>query len=416
MTRGRHRTADRGREETAAHERERLELLYQAGRRLSATLDLHEVFGIVREEMSRVAPNDSFIISAFDPQAQSITCTAFWLDGAWQDVGAFPSIPLEEEGRGTQSIVIRTGRPLLLNDYHAQQRTARNRYVVNSQTGEVSPGEPDDEDHTRSALIVPLTVGGTVQGAIQVMSFEAGAYTEDQLLMLEALAAHIASAVQNATLYERLQTELQERERAEAALAQVAAALRTQVGDTVTTMGAMVSMRDPYTAAHERRVTVLALAIAGELGLDEQRTAGLALAGDVHDIGKLAVPAEILTKPSRLSPAEFTLIREHPAHGRRILEGIRFEQPVAEIVAQHHERMDGSGYPAGLYGDQILLEARILALADVVEAMAHDRPYRPGLGLDAALAEARRGAGTLYDQDVVAACERVFAGGFSFVD
>ncbi|GEM_PF-3080273 len=196
------------------------------------------------------------------------------------------------------------------------------------------------------------------------------------------------------------------------ALALSAAQLREQLHETVRAMGAIVGLRDPYTAAHERRVTVLAAAIAVELGLDEEAREGLAFAGEVHDIGKIAVPAEILSKPGALNVEEFALIKRHPEVGLELLGAIHFRQPVAEIVGQHHERMDGSGYPEGLKGDEIMLEARIIAVADVVEAMASHRPYRQTLGIDAALAEVRGGAGTRYDAEVVAACERVIAAGF----
>ena len=137
---------------------------------------------------------------------------------------------------------------------------------------------------------------------------------------------------------------------------------------------------------------------------------------DSHDVGKVGVPAEILSKPAALSDLEFTLIKQHPQAGRELLAAIRFRQPVAEIVGQHHERLDGSGYPDGLKGEEILPEARILSVADVVEAMASHRPYRSSLGLPAALAEVRGGAGTRYDGDVVAACEQVFAQGFAFTE
>jgi PAS domain S-box-containing protein len=198
-------------------------------------------------------------------------------------------------------------------------------------------------------------------------------------------------------------------------LSRQALELQDRLLDTMKAMGAIVSLRDPYTAAHERRVTSLAVAIADELRLDDEVRQGLAFAGWAHDIGKISVPAEILSKPGALQPEEFAIVMEHSPAGREILEGIRFRQPVAEIVGQHHERLDGSGYPDGLRGEEILLEARILAVADVVEAMASDRPYRAGLGVDVALAEVRAGAGVRYDAEVVAACERVFAGGFVFV-
>jgi putative nucleotidyltransferase with HDIG domain len=203
-------------------------------------------------------------------------------------------------------------------------------------------------------------------------------------------------------------TELQ-RNRDE--LAATAERLRVTLLDTVRAMGAMVQLRDPYTAGHERRVAALAEAVAGVLGLDEDRRRTVLVAGEIHDIGKIGVPAETLSKPRRLSPDERRLVEEHPERGYEILAGIHFDAPVAEIVRQHHERLDGSGYPRGLRGDEILPEARILAAADVLEAMSSHRPYRPALGVDAGLAELRAGAGVLFDERVVAACEEAVARG-----
>jgi len=192
-------------------------------------------------------------------------------------------------------------------------------------------------------------------------------------------------------------------------LAAGAERLRTMLHDTVRAMGAMVDLRDPYTGGHERRVAMLAKAIADVMELSEDQREGLAIAGEVHDIGKIAVPAEILSKPGTLTMNERVLVEGHARLSHEILSGIDFAWPVAEIVRQHHERMDGSGYPQGLAGDDILLEARILAVADVLEAMASHRPYRPALGVEVALEELRAGAGTLFDASVVAACEEVIA-------
>jgi HD-GYP domain-containing protein (c-di-GMP phosphodiesterase class II) len=175
-------------------------------------------------------------------------------------------------------------------------------------------------------------------------------------------------------------------------------------------------MRDPYTAGHERRVAQLTRRIAESMGLAPRELEALATAAVVHDVGKIAVPAEILSKPAKLSEVEYAIVMDHPRAGYDILAPIAFEDGVADIVLQHHERLDGSGYPQGLAGAQILPAARILMVADVVEAMASYRPYRPALGVDAALAEIRWGAGVRYDEAVVAACERVFARGFVFSD
>ena len=202
--------------------------------------------------------------------------------------------------------------------------------------------------------------------------------------------------------------DISERKAAESELARNALELRERVFDTVMAMGALVGVRDPYTAAHELRVTSLVTAVAEELGLDDARREGLALASQVHDIGKIAVPAEILSKPGALNDIELALVRQHSEIGREILSAIDFGQPVATIVAQHHERLDGSGYPDGLHADEIMLEARILAVADVVEAMASHRPYRAALPLEEALAEIEAGSGTRYDGDVCAATLRLF--------
>ena len=176
---------------------------------------------------------------------------------------------------------------------------------------------------------------------------------------------------------------------------------------TVEAMSAAVEMRDPYTAGHQRRVTVVACAIAGELGTGKDSVLALTVAGRMHDLGKLKVPAEILTRPGKLSDLELQMVREHPQATYDLLKGIDFPWPVAEIARQHHERLDGSGYPQGLTGEQMLPEARILAVADVFEAMSSHRPYRPALGVEAALAELQRHRGTLFDADAVDACIRM---------
>jgi len=175
-----------------------------------------------------------------------------------------------------------------------------------------------------------------------------------------------------------------------------------------------MELRDPYTAGHQRRVMVLAREIGRTLGWSEDRLRLLTLGALLHDLGKLKVPAEILAQPGRLSPAEFELIRQHPVAGWEVIAPLDFTGPVALMVRQHHERADGSGYPDGLNGEEILPESSVLAVSDVIEAMSSHRPYRPALGMDAALEEIRRGSGRLYDPEVVRAANEVLQGGFSF--
>jgi putative nucleotidyltransferase with HDIG domain len=184
--------------------------------------------------------------------------------------------------------------------------------------------------------------------------------------------------------------------------------LRSMTGGIIHVIHRMVDLRDPYTGIHQRRTADLARAIGSEMGLDTGVIDGLRMAGLIHDIGKIAVPAEILSKPTRLTPLEFNLMKGHSEAGAGILGSIDFPWPIAQIVRQHHERLDGSGYPDGLVGDAILLEARILAVADVVDAMVTHRPYRAGLGIGEAMAEIESGSGVLYDSEVVRVCLRLF--------
>jgi PAS domain S-box-containing protein/putative nucleotidyltransferase with HDIG domain len=202
--------------------------------------------------------------------------------------------------------------------------------------------------------------------------------------------------------------DITDRKRAEEQLRQTLESLEKALGATIQVMVSAVESRDPYTAGHQLRSANLSQAIATEMGLPQDRIDGIRMAGSIHDIGKLSIPAEILSKPTKLTNIEFSLIKEHSKQGYEILKSVEFPWPLAEIVYQHHERADGSGYPRNLKGDDILMEARILAVSDVVEAMASHRPYRPALGLNEALAEIENNKGTLYDVDAVDACLRLF--------
>jgi PAS domain S-box-containing protein/putative nucleotidyltransferase with HDIG domain len=208
--------------------------------------------------------------------------------------------------------------------------------------------------------------------------------------------------------------DITERMAAEKALKDSYEKLERTLKGIVEALGAAIELRDPYTAGHQRRVAELAVAIAEEMGLPTEKVEATRYAALVHDIGKLAVPAEILAKPAALTDTEFALIKFHPQQAYDILKEIDFPWPLAEIVLQHHERLDGSGYPSGLKGDEILLEARIIAVADVVEAMSSHRPYRPARGIEAACDEIKAKRGRLYDPDVVDACVSLFEKGFSF--
>ncbi|MCC7198149.1 MAG: HD-GYP domain-containing protein [Gammaproteobacteria bacterium] len=195
---------------------------------------------------------------------------------------------------------------------------------------------------------------------------------------------------------------------AEAEVNRYVAQLKSAFLQTVEVATTIAQMRDPYTANHAKRVAQMLVEFGRELGWDTQRIEGLRIGGFLHDIGTITIPAEIIVKPGRLNPVEMKLIRTHPSAGFDILKIVDFPWPVAQMTLQHHERLDGSGYPAGLRGDDIVPEARLLAVADVVEAMCSHRPYRPALGIEKALEEVESGRGTLYGEEAVDACLRVF--------
>jgi PAS domain S-box-containing protein len=202
--------------------------------------------------------------------------------------------------------------------------------------------------------------------------------------------------------------DITDRKQAEEALQRSTERLHKALGATVRCIAAVVETRDPYTAGHQKKVADLARAIAQEMGLPGDLVDGLRMAAVIHDIGKISVPAEILSKPAKLTDIEFSLIKIHPQSGYDILKDVEFSWPIARMVLEHHERMDGSGYPNALTGDQLLLESRILAVADVVESMASHRPYRPAIGIDAALEEIIKNRASLYDPEAVDACLTLF--------
>lgn len=240
-------------------------------------------------------------------------------------------------------------------------------------------------------LITPLRNAIHLAGILLVgRSITGQPYSRHDLRALEAVAARVAVSLDDANFYENVKLRNSERQKS--------------IDGIVHAISQSVEAVDPYTAGHQRRVAELAAAIARRMGLTEWQTLGIRVAGLLHDVGKLSVPVEILNKPGSLDPYEMNIVRAHCRAGHDILEEIDFPWPVARAVLQHHERLDGSGYPLGLTGKDISFEARMLGVADVVEAMCSHRPYRPSLGLVAALDEISHKSGVLYDADIVAAC------------
>lgn len=221
----------------------------------------------------------------------------------------------------------------------------------------------------------------------------------------------------NARLVNKLERQLEESRRTNEELERTATRLREMVDGAVTAIAKIVEARDPYTSGHQERVSALAAAIGGELGLVHDEVEGIRIAGLIHDIGKVYVPAEILAKPRRLTDVEFSIVKLHPQVAYDVLAPIDFPWPIADYIIQHHERLDGSGYPNGLRDGETMRGSKILAVADVVEAMSSHRPYKVASGIDAALDEINRHASVLYDAEAVAACVKVFnERGFVFPD
>jgi putative nucleotidyltransferase with HDIG domain len=247
----------------------------------------------------------------------------------------------------------------------------------------------------RSLLLVPISYGNVLEG---YLGFDAvrseKRWTEQVIALLKIVGEVIVNSLK--------------RKQGEQNLRQSIDQLQLTLAGTVQALASTAEIRDPYTVGHQNRVAQLACAIARELNMPEDRVEGLRIAGALHDLGKIYIPTEILTKPGRLSNVEMALIRNHPQISAEILAKIPFPWPIAQMVLQHHERIDGSGYPHQLKGEEILLEARILAVSDVVEAMTFYRPYRPGFGIKEALWEIMQNRGVLYDLQIAELCVKLF--------
>ena len=264
-------------------------------------------------------------------------------------------------------------------------------------------GEPLCECGAQAALLQRIFDDGRSLGSMLVFGADIACFADPgDITLLHEMAGDLGYGI--VTLRTR-EAHSQQREAMERSFAQ-----------TIEALAATIEVRDPYTAGHQRRTTAIAEAIGQRMGLDEQRLKALHIAGTVHDIGKISVPASILSKPGKLSDPEFAVIKRHPETGYEILKGIEFPWPVAEIVYQHHERLDGNGYPRGLKGDEILPEARILAVADILEAISSHRPYRPALGIEVAVEELKKLRGSHLDAAAVDICLQLLEDGVLELD
>ncbi len=293
-----------------------------------------------------------------------------------------------ERGRGPTGTAARSGQTQVIQNFLTDER--------------VLPWRADAAKcGYNSSIALPLINAGKVFGVLTLYSGYTDAFGDEEVALLEQMAGDLAFGILS-------QRTRHERDEAQNKIKKQLSQLESNLEGTIKAMTRVVELRDPYTAGHETRVAELAVAIAKEMGLTDEQVHGIHLAGEVHDLGKIQIPAEILSMPRRLTEIEYSLIKGHPQAGYDILKDIDFPWPIAQMVLQHHERIDGSGYPQGLKGDEILLEARILCVADVVEAMSSHRPYRPGLGIDVALAEISKQRGVYYDSQVVDACLALF--------
>lgn len=284
-------------------------------------------------------------------------------------------------GQGPTGISIRERRPIILND--SESATNYDAWVKRAR-----------DNGIRSSISVPLYKENNPQGIFIVYASKPNTFGEAETKLFEVLAEELSYGINNLKQQEKLQEETLSKVKLQEALLN---SFQLAISAIATTL----ELRDPYTAGHQKRVADIAVEISEELGLAHETIQSVKLAALVHDIGKISVPIEYLTKPTKLSALEFAVIKEHVEKSYEILKEIPFPLPIATIVRQHHERVDGSGYPFGLKNNEILLEAKILAVADVIESMATDRPYRFAVGLEKSISEILNKSGTLYDPVVV---------------
>ena len=258
-----------------------------------------------------------------------------------------------------------------------------------------------DMHREEQSAIIRIEYNRKLIGLLAIMLAPDIYINEEEKELLEELTNDLAFCFQNIELIEK-------KRQAEKKVQQSYKRLQKNMKDIIATIGKITETRDPYTSGHQLRVSKLATTIAQEMKLPLNKIEGIRIASLIHDIGKIGIPAEILVKPNKLTEIEFSLIKDHSQIGSDILKSIDFSWPITQIILQHHERMDGSGYPQGLKSEDILLEAKIVGVADVVEAMSSHRPYRPALGIDAALEEISQNKGILYDPEVVDICLKLF--------
>ena len=343
---------------------------------------------LIKEVCSAIAAQGPYILAWVGKAEDDANKTVKVMGGAGLAITYIEDIAVSWSdqnitGLGPGGVAIRTNFPTIVHDSETDE-------------GFVSWRIRAREYGIRSAIGCPIPSGDGVHpfGVLLVYSEVPNAFGPSEVQLFESLAKEIGFGLRSIERQHQLDDQIHEKEKTQERLAN---ALRS----TIDAMSRTMEWRDPYTAGHQKRVALISVALARKLGMSEDAIQALYMAAMVHDIGKVSVPSEILTKPSHLTSLEIQMVQGHVEAGYQILKDIPFPWPIADMVHQHHERLDGTGYPNGLKGDQICLEARILAVADTIEAMATHRPYRAARGLAAAMDEIRAEAGTKLDAKVV---------------
>lgn len=346
-----------------------MERLLQVVQHLSACHDLQSVMDIVRHSARELTGSDgaTFVLSDGD---NCYYAEEDAISPLWKGLRFPKDICIS-------GWVMRNRQPTIVEDIFKDDRI---------------PVDVYRKTFVRSLAMVPIRTNDPI-GAIGCYWAQNRIPTPDQIQVLQVLADTAAIAMDNIGFRQSIASQARQLEEA--------------IDGTMLAVARMVELKDPYTSGHQRRVGIISHDIALEMGWDAKRRETLRRAATVHDIGKIGIPSELLTKPTKLMSTEFSLIQIHADMGYRILKDVDFLMPLAQIVLQHHERLNGSGYPLGLTAGDILPEARIVAIADVFEAMISHRPYRPALGMQSALEELTDHSGTLYDADAVAALARL---------
>ncbi|QWD92750.1 HD domain-containing protein [Polynucleobacter asymbioticus] len=342
---------------------------------------------LIQEVCSAIAAQGPYVLAWVGKAEDDENKTVRFLGAAGEAIAYTNEIQVswsdqQASGLGPAGVVIRTGQSCIIEDTQTDDNFLAWRKL-------------SEKFGIRSALGAPIPDGGDHPfGVLLVYSKIPSAFAPTDVILFESLAKEIGFGLRAIERQHQLDDQIHEKELIQERLA-------TSLRATIEAMSRTMEWRDPYTAGHQKRVAEISMAIARQLHWSEERVQALYMAAMVHDIGKMSVPSEILTKPSRLTSIEMQLVQGHVDSGYQILKDIPFPWPIADMVRQHHERLDGSGYPQGLKGDEISIEGRILAVADTIEAMSSHRPYRPGLGLDAAMKEIRAEAGSKLDASVV---------------